>query len=679
MERIIFAIFFTTLISFSARGQDQNELLDSLYWSIDLDDVVVTAQFAPTDSKNALHTIKTISRKTIESRGANNLADVLNQELMIRINQDLILGSSMDLQGISGQNVKVMIDGVPVIGRVGDDIDLSQIDLNTIERIEIVEGPLSVQYGTDALGGAINLITKKSQLNPVEINLSGLTETAGWRNYHATAGVRITPKMLLKVHGGQNQFDPAARDSLRGSVWNPKLQTNLGASLRYNWINDHRIILSAELFDEKVDDLGEIRRPQFKPYAFDDYYTTYRNTYKVLHEGSCGEKWYIQNSIGFSTFKRYKNSYRLDFETDERNLISGDQDTSLFTGLNARSVFATKDNTKTLQFQLGTEINYETAAGTRILASETTQPDLLDLAGFGVLRYLPVQELQLQAGIRYAYNSRFTSPLTYTFNGKWDAFKDLNFRFSYGRGFRSPTLKELYFYFIDNNHYIVGNTELMPETSDNFQLQVNFEKKQFEFSANAFYNTIKNKIDLYTFDESSGALKYAYFNREKYQTYGGSLNAAYNPKNWQFRVGYAPIAQSTPNESSSIDQFFWVNEFNASLSYSIPKWDLSFNTFWKWNDKVIFPFLTTDDEGNEVVDNRIEEGFTLADCSLSKSFFKNKVSLTGGVKNLLNVNSIATQGNLASNNPHSGESGTQAISPGRSYFISCRINLGFGE
>ena len=68
----------------------------------------------------------------------------------------------MSVQGLSGENVKILIDGVPVVGRLNGNVDLSQINLTNIERVEIVEGPLSVNYGTNALAGTINLITKKN-------------------------------------------------------------------------------------------------------------------------------------------------------------------------------------------------------------------------------------------------------------------------------------------------------------------------------------------------------------------------------------------------------------------------------------------------------------------------------------------------------------------------------------
>jgi len=137
-------IFATTLVA-------QVSESDSIEWSIDIEDVVVTAQYAPTDSRNALQEIRTITKETIKRRGANNLEQLLSFETNIRINQDAVLGSSMSLGGIGGQNVKIMIDGVPVIGRLNGNVDLSQINLNQVERVEIVEGPLSVYYGTDAL------------------------------------------------------------------------------------------------------------------------------------------------------------------------------------------------------------------------------------------------------------------------------------------------------------------------------------------------------------------------------------------------------------------------------------------------------------------------------------------------------------------------------------------------
>jgi len=83
--------------------------------------------------------------------------------------------------GLSGQYVKVLIDGVPLEGRSGtaNAVDLSQINVLSIDRIEIVEGPMSVNYGADALGGVINVITKKSTSQKLSAQVSLHEETVG--------------------------------------------------------------------------------------------------------------------------------------------------------------------------------------------------------------------------------------------------------------------------------------------------------------------------------------------------------------------------------------------------------------------------------------------------------------------------------------------------------------------
>ena len=86
--------------------------------AIELETFVVTAQYEKTTKEKAVNKIKVIEREKIEAIGAVNLRDVLSNENNIRISQDNVLGSFMSLQGISGQNVKILIDGVPIIGRL---------------------------------------------------------------------------------------------------------------------------------------------------------------------------------------------------------------------------------------------------------------------------------------------------------------------------------------------------------------------------------------------------------------------------------------------------------------------------------------------------------------------------------------------------------------------------------
>ena len=82
----------------------------------------------------------------------------------------------MSLQGLSGEHIKFLIDGVPVIGRMDGNVDLSQLNMYNVDHIEIVEGPMSVIYGSNALAGAVNIITKENK----KAKLTGTT------NYQTT-------------------------------------------------------------------------------------------------------------------------------------------------------------------------------------------------------------------------------------------------------------------------------------------------------------------------------------------------------------------------------------------------------------------------------------------------------------------------------------------------------------
>ena len=130
----------------------------------------------------------------------------LRNELNIRLSQDNILGTSMSMQGLGGQNVKLLIDGVPVIGRQDGNVDLAQIDLTGIERAEIVEGPLSVNYGTNAFAGTINLITRKGGGRPATLKALVYTEQVGRLNTTLTA-TRHWKRNDVVLTAGRNFFD----------------------------------------------------------------------------------------------------------------------------------------------------------------------------------------------------------------------------------------------------------------------------------------------------------------------------------------------------------------------------------------------------------------------------------------------------------------------------------------
>ena len=158
MPRLVFTLNFILWCNL-LYGSNNKSDNDSVKIKKSLQEVVVTAQFEEKNKQDALHDVIIISANTINNGGFSNLSDVLKFQSNIKLSNDNILGSQINIQGISGENIKILIDGVPVIGRLNGNVDISQISLKNIDRIEIVEGPLSVQYGSDALGGTVNILS----------------------------------------------------------------------------------------------------------------------------------------------------------------------------------------------------------------------------------------------------------------------------------------------------------------------------------------------------------------------------------------------------------------------------------------------------------------------------------------------------------------------------------------
>src|SRR5690606_10612570 len=187
------------LLCTSVSAQDTPLSTDSLKSDF-LDEVVITGQFEPQSIKNSVFRVRTITTDQIRVQGATSIENILSSQIGIRFSNDLTLGESdIELMGMSGQNVKVLVDGIPIIDRGATKQSLSQIDVNNISRIEIVEGPMSVTYGTDALAGVINIITVKNHAKNI-LRISG-------RIHEESAGSEYQVLRNEGTHNGNISID----------------------------------------------------------------------------------------------------------------------------------------------------------------------------------------------------------------------------------------------------------------------------------------------------------------------------------------------------------------------------------------------------------------------------------------------------------------------------------------
>lgn len=639
--------------------------------TVDLDEVVVTGEMKPVLTDKSLYQIKSISAREIRGRGATNLAQLLSSELSFRITQDAALGSSLRLNGLSGEHVKILIDGIPMVGRQAGILDLSQINLFKVDHIEVVEGPMSVIYGSNALGGVINIITQRPVFgNHSSYKLRTYYETAGV--YNADIDALVTHnKHTLSVNGGRHFFGgfSAPNDSFRYQTWKPKLQWNgsLDYALR---TNDIKLNIGSSLFSEELRNKGN---PGDNPEkALDEYHFTTRSLNKIDFSAPISAKLNTTVLASYSYYIKRKSTYVKDLVSlDEAPYGEPSaQDTTTFDNFMGRWMAGGKVADK-LNMQTGIEYNHEKGSGKRIGGEKF----ISEAAAFGTLKYNVIKILEIQAGIRYMHNSRFEAPLIYNLNTMWDVNSKTKVRLSYGKGFRAPSLKELYFEFIDINHNVLGNDSLQPEESTYVGLNAEYEfNNKLNSSLNVFQNVIDKKIDLLY--NSTDPSKAQYYNLlgKKTTIRGIKLLMNYNLNNILRIQGGSQL-----NGQSKIaaNGFNWSTDVSVNASYNYQKQKSKLSLYYKYNGKFVFYTANYDETGSlESVNENFLDKYHSLDIILTKWLWNEKFEISTGVKNIFDNTNILGRG---SSGVHSGGDGpnNNPVGWGRTFFVQFQLNLNY--
>lgn len=658
-----------------ARNITKNILMQP--FSVMMRDVVTTGQITPQSSQNSVFPVKVIGKDRIQAQAANNLRDLFSNELNIKIQQDNILGAGMSINGVSGQNVKIMIDGVPVIGRQNGNIDISQINLNNVERVEIVEGPMSTIYGTDALGGVVNIITKNGFNTKTQFSGNSYYESVGNYNLDFDVSQGITEDSKLNFNGGRYFFDGYSPiDTTRSQLWKPKEQ--LFGDMSYSYIYD-KITLKAQsrYFYEKILNRGNPREPYFET-AFDDTYKTHRFTNTLFAKGEISNNKFMDVTLSYSNYTRFKSSYLKDLVTLENILTNSpnDQDTAIFDNILFRATYSSDGFLPNLSYQSGIDFNYDFAKGARLNSDTNT---LKDMGIFTSIQYLPVENFTIQPAARVSFNT-FARGLAFSdarvifipsINMKYEFDKQNKLRFSYSRGFRNPSLKELFFYFVDINHNITGNANLKAEFSNSlnmsYSLTMQRDSSVYIFEPKVFYNNIYNQITLANVRDNL----YSYINIGSYQTAGGEFQVKYFLNNLNFSVGMNYIGRNTQmNESSTFSGFRFVAEVSSNINYDIKEIEAKLNLYYKYSARQIA--FSVDIDGT--VREMNIDSYHLLDISLAKSFFDNQLNITIGAKNLIDVTNVLNSG-ASGGGAHNSGTGSMPVAWGRTFFTSLKFNL----
>lgn len=703
-------------VLFSMNAFSQEKVIDTTK-ATNIEEVVVTGQFEPQSLRKSVHNVRVISKEDMKRLAANNLGDVLNQYLNISIRTNGNDGrSSVSMFGLDSQYFKILMDNVPLISDtgLGTNVDLTQVNLDDIEQIEIIEGSMGVTHGANAVSGILNIITKKNSKHKWEITTSVQEETVseefalfdkGRHIQNAKISYNINDNWFTSVGGSRNDFagfydgnegkDYAINDGRRGFRQLPKEQLVGNALIGYNK-NDFRIFYKFDYFGENVDYYNPVVVP-IDNYPFPN--TNYSNDRRYIsnryyhHLNSYGKLFsQLTYNVSVSHQKQARDiekfNYQLETETETANARETYQSKEVIYSTGTINNFF-KD--KTVDLQIGYEaVNekgfYDATAGT----FRDDQQQITDIRKrlenydfFAVAEINVSEKFSIRPGLRFSSQSYFDDQYASSLGARYLLPKGFEVRGSLGKSYRTPNFDELYTYFVDSNHNLQGNADLIPEQSTSYEIS---SKKTTRFNSGAellnniavTYMDVDDRISL-VLTQLVPFQTYQYRNIDKYKMWNISTSHQFAYKNWNAKVGlaYVGISQKIDLAAENItsdDKYLYSLQMNTNFSYNVPKWNTLFSIYYKYNGKQQQYIASSNIENQSEFILSELESYGWMDASIKKSFFNNKFEVTAGARNILDITSVQqTQGTTG---VHAAGSDI-LLGYGRSYFLKLTYNLNF--
>ena len=532
-----------------------DEYIDSISRHFDLGEVVVTGTRTPKFLKDTPIQTRVITSREIGKTDATNIQDLLQQELPgVEFSYAMNQQTHLNFSGFGGQGVLFLIDGERLAGETMDDVDFTRLNMDNVERIEIVKGAASALYGSNATGGVINIITKKTD-KPWTLNVNGRLARHNEQRYGASFGLngKRLGNMFTANYTDVDNFDvhsaadPVTRiiSTVYGDrtlnlkdqlVWSPSRNVEIGGRVGYFFRQTTRTAEQPERYRDfsgglRIDWTLSDHDMLQANYAFDQYD---KSDYQKLRK------------LDIRDYSNVRNTFRLLYN---HTFGSGDILTA------------------------GADFMHDYLFNTNLDNTERKQ-DSFDF--FMQYDWRISQKLEAVGAVRYDYFSDGgESRLTPKLNLCYKPVRNLSLRAGYGMGFRAPTLKEKYYDFDMAGIWIVeGNAALKSEISHNLNLSAEYVKGHYNLTASAYYNKVENKLATGApyFRTPSDKLPYLpYTNLDGYSVYGGEIGVQArwdNGMSARFTYAYTKEELPTDKQGNAVNnQYIPARRHSLNVRY----------------------------------------------------------------------------------------------------------------
>lgn len=646
------------------------------------DEIVVTATRTERKLSNVAVPVSIISQKKIQQSGSLRLNDILQEQPGIFLTNGF--GTGVQLQGLNPDYTLILIDGEPLVGRTAGILDINRITVGNIKKIEIVKGPSSSLYGSEALAGVINIITNKpnnntlnlsaryGSFNTTDINVGGSFNKKKF-SYQGFANAYFTDGFSIRPSSVERAIAPIQRNTTQhnfGYKFSPK--TSLSVNFRYN--------------DEKIKNIIAVTNNGVVTTSEGNEHNKDMNaTLQLAHKFS-------------NTLKNTFRLYATKFESLQQLATSnGTPYTDYFKQQFGRIENQT-DYVITKQLELNAGIGYaiETANSTRYDNSNNQKDNRIGFA-FVQSEWKPTSSFTLIAGARYDNNELYAASFSPKIALRLKASDKLVFKASIGKGFKAPDFRQLYLNFtnaaaggysvlgtveaqkiitqldqigqitsVENDYYRLG--ELQPEYSTGINIGANYTiNEQLDLNVNAFKNIINNLIDsrLVAY-KTGGAQIFSYLNVKNAYTEGIETALTYKAtKTLTLMGGYQLLLSADKDDLNNINnqkvytrdangysRLMRKNEYiglpnrskhmaNLNIQYEKNKafinLRLNYRSKWAVNDK----------DGNGLYNSNDEfaNGYVQVNTAAGKNL-NNKMDIQVGCNNLFNYEDVNNLPNL---------------------------------
>ena len=488
-------------------------------------DVVVTATRTQEEVKAVPQTVEVITKEDIEQLGATDVYSALRLAANVDVTSAGMAGHNVMIRGMSTNHTLILIDGKRFAGEdtsaTQNVYALGRLSLSNIERIEIVRGSASAQYGSDALGGVINIITKKSKEPSVMVGLSTGSEAINnyyhidfgkQGNFSSTFDMRFSDvrKNMQAGDEGSNYYGPIQDFNFAGT-WD--LGNDKEIDLTLGYYNEH----TKADYADKYTSTGVFQTSKDKK----EWYDYRRYDYSLGYSGKTDNSDYMIRTF-YSRLDKENNlyNYRDNFPEQMENILGSmypkyDWDKSTYTlwGIEGKNTVQLSDN-HLLTF--GGEYRQNKVEGTR-LSDGGDNVHQVSQSGNGIVsnKYYSDKEINTWAGyiqdewqvndkllvipsVRYDHDSSFGGEVTPKIGATYFISDNSRIKANWGKGFKAPTISELYMAMHramgGQTVNVYGNPDLKPEKSTSWDISFEAEKDNNFGKLTYFNNDVKNLI-----------------------------------------------------------------------------------------------------------------------------------------------------------------------------------------